>query len=57
MQRNRQGYRANVGDEPDTDLDEDLDIEVGWSIDLFDALLIGLALAVLVAAVVIAATN
>ncbi len=57
MQRNRQGYRANVVDEPDTDLDEDLDIEVGWSIDLFDALLIGLALAVLVAAVVIAATN
>ncbi|MDP9369874.1 MAG: hypothetical protein M3Q03_16655 [Chloroflexota bacterium] len=57
MQRNRQGYRANVGDEPDTDLDEDLDIEVGWSIDLFDALLICLALAVLVATVVIAATN
>ncbi len=64
MQRFNRRTRANVADdddelEPDRegDLEGELEIEVGRSITHFDAGLIILALAVLVAMIVIAATQ
>ncbi len=63
MQRFKRRTQANVADddelEPDRegDLEGDLEVEVGRSITHFDAGLIILALAVLVAMIVIAATK
>ncbi len=60
MQRFNQQTRAN-GDDEDDELDPDregdLDLEVGRTINPFDATLIILALAVLVAMIAVAATQ
>ncbi len=60
MQRFKRRTRANVAnddDELDPDREGDLDLEVGRTINPFDATLIILALAVLVAMIAVAATQ